>query len=177
MRIEPAPPQLQLSYFRCQDCQTRFGANMLVHVPVEQWVAQALALSCPNCGKKRLSFGEGRTLGEDVESRIEGPLDARVANWLKNGETGSSSEAIVAHMLGRPSREMTAPSDLSDFRRCVLLLGHIQEWSARMHEMAIYEKWTRLAPQFAQVMNAYLEERPNLDGPAPLTGALLKDLI
>lgn len=175
MRIEPTPAQIQRTHHRCAACRTRFGVDMLVNVPIDQFVAQMKGIRCPACGGRKITMGEGRTVSEDLETRIEGSEQDRLRNWKEQGERGLSSDAIAAHMTGASPAVFDAPRDLDDVRRCVLLLGHLPEWRPRMAEMARHPQWAAIAPRWDLIERTYLEESPNLDSKAPRAAALLEE--
>jgi hypothetical protein len=72
------------------------------------------------------------------------PIQRRVLEWVLNGETGVSSEAIACAMLGIP-RDVTshhAPSDADDFDCCHELLELIPEWRPILSKVArVYPDW------------------------------------
>lgn len=176
MRREPQAADVQRSYYRCTACRTRFGVDMLVNVPVDQFLSQMQAIRCPECGSTRIAMGESRTLAEDLEVRIQGDVHARLRNWREKGERGISSDAIASHMTGGASGRMDAPHDLDDVRRCILLLGHVPEWRDRMPEMASHPEWERIAPRWAELERAYLSDSPGLDGGSPAAAAIMDAL-
>lgn len=73
-------------------------------------------------------------------------IEDRALHWLSGRDTGASSKAIAAHMLGREQKGHVAyPSDESDFGRCHRLLKLIPEWRQRLPEMAKHsEAWAAL---------------------------------
>jgi hypothetical protein len=59
--------------------------------------------------------------------------------WLFGGDTGVSSKALCAHMLGievKGALGVMAPSDAADRGRCIRLLNKIPAWWDRLDEMA-----------------------------------------
>ncbi|MDW1110278.1 hypothetical protein P2N10_12945, partial [Mannheimia haemolytica] len=88
--------------------------------------------------RKRLFFG-GKMHIED-----------KIAWWLANGETGVSSKTM-AFYLGygiRPKIE-GYPHDVSDFRRCFLLLETVPFLRNRIEKMAELGKvWAALAKEW-----------------------------
>lgn len=62
---------------------------------------------------------------------------ARAMDWLtRSRDTGISSQAIMAKMLGGKPEAGSYPSDPADLGRCLRLLERIPEWKARIGEMA-----------------------------------------
>ena len=148
---------------------------------MEEFVAQMMQLRCPFCDGNKITMGEGRSLSEDRALRhiTSGPIELRAGLWLASGEIGTSSKTIAWFMLGDADRagERSAPHDLDDLRRCLILLDRIPEWQARMREMGSQPGWGRLAERWGELADGFLAESPDLNGPAPTTGALLSSLI
>lgn len=64
-------------------------------------------------------------------------IERRALRWaLTSGDTGISSEALCAFMLGIEGGRTTPPADAADRGRCIRLLELIPEWIPRLHEMA-----------------------------------------
>jgi hypothetical protein len=78
--------------------------------------------------------------------------------WITGGDTGASSKAIWAHMMGVKS-DGSYPYDPSDFGRCYRLLCLVPEWRGRMPEMARYGTiWSRLVTQWDEITRCFEEE-------------------
>lgn len=171
---------LSRQHFRCRTCDRPFQQFIGMNLPGNMVMKQMTAIRCPYCGGKKIGLGEGRTLAEDraMRTSLTGTPDLRAGLWLAEGETGTSSATIAHFMLGRIDgfAEVSAPRDLDDLRRCLLLLDRIPEWAERMPEMADVPGWERLAPAWANLSASYLRERPDLDGPAPEPKDLLDAL-
>lgn len=56
----------------------------------------------------------------------------RAMKWLFSDDTGSSSEAIVQHMLSISDKCYSYPSDVSALGRCLRLLKLFPEWKPRI---------------------------------------------
>jgi len=83
------------------------------------------------------------------------------ANWLFNGRTGISSEAIFAHMVGvkQTGDWSNWPHDPDDFSRCERLLQAVPEWRERIPEMAQLNKgWALIAPRWEEVRSSMENE-------------------
>lgn len=70
-------------------------------------------------------------------------------DWmLTSRDTGASSIAILAHMMGFPRPEpggWSYPSDPADLGRCLRLLERFPHWRARLPEMAaLSPEWAAL---------------------------------
>lgn len=85
----------------------------------------------------------------------------RASEWLLSDDTGTSSKALCARMMGgKPKRNgFNYPSDPSDFGRCYRLLKLIPEWRVRIHEMSDCGScWKALVEQWDALEKSYLEE-------------------
>ena len=172
----------QRQQLRCTACQTLFEAHTPTDVPIESWLGFLRGLSCPAChaGYDRLGFGQNRTLPEDRTFPRGASYRERIAAWWANGEIGSAAEAIAMRLGDHPHPKTAAPADLSDLRRCLLLLDRIPEWSGRMPQMAaLSPTWARLAAAWPDLTaRFYAECGPDLDHhPAAETHALLERLL
>ena len=66
----------------------------------------------------------------------------RAIKWSLGDDTGISSKALCAVMLGFEPILNIPPSDKWDRGRCIRLLKLIPEWIPRLKEMAEYEAYT-----------------------------------
>lgn len=178
----PRPPrsgkylESQFLQLRCSECRHLFEAETPVNVDIAIWGKALKRLACPACGSARLLMGQGRTREEDAAFPHGGTEAERVAMWLDNGERGTSSEAILERLSGKPQEHRDIPRDLSDLNRCLLLLARIPAWRDRMGEMAeVSPDWARLAAAWDELITTYYEEEGFwLDGkPAPRSRAIL----
>jgi hypothetical protein len=86
------------------------------------------------------------------------PIDKRVITWMFSGDTGMSSKAICAHMLGL-KYDKSHPSDPSDLGRCLRLLELIPEWKPRIQEMAQHcPGWAGLIGDWGNIVDLYYNE-------------------
>lgn len=177
--MEQQTPQLQ--GLRCRRCRLAFSRTVIMPCAIEHYVQDSLAMTCPRCGagSSEILLGLGLTMEEDRLRRQPGArLPLRAANWILQGETGLSSEAIHSHMTeDSSSDERPAPRDLDDLRRCILLMQHVPEWMDRIEEMRVHSEWSILAGRFKEACDAYLSESPNLDGPSPRAARILEDCL
>ena len=105
-------------------------------------------------------------------------LQKKVAEWLANGiDVGMSSECIaftLAFDIVPPRKSY--PNDVSDFRRCFILLNKIPELRAHFHKMAeVSPIWKNLAEHWSELETFFKEEQGR--GRCPKTYELLKSLI
>ena len=83
--------------------------------------------------------------------------------WIVGDDTGLSSTAIWAHMMGTAPAErfghVAYPLDPDDFWRCYRLLLLVPEWRARIGEMAQYGPvWAALAGAWDELTALFEEE-------------------
>lgn len=87
------------------------------------------------------------------------PLRSRADAWIVGDDTGASSKAIWAVMVGVKAARRSAPSDPSDFGRCYRLLKLVPEWHARIGEMAaVGSDWRALVTRWDDLTELYEEE-------------------
>lgn len=109
------------------------------------------------------------------------PEQQRANIWIVKGETGSSSKAIWAHMVGvSVDGYAHSPSDPADLNRCLLLLEAVPEWKERMHEMAAHGgEWVGLSARWDELTHNFISE-VGLNwckgDRAPTTYALMKEV-
>lgn len=113
------------------------------------------------------------------------PLSPEAIRWLEQGERGLSSESMFRRFTGFPALKAgNYPRDMSDFRRCRLLLEWVPEFQSQLSSMAtVSPEWERLVEAWAQICAAMDEEAPGWRegnypaGSAPRAGALLRAAI
>jgi hypothetical protein len=97
---------------------------------------------------------------------MSGDEAVSAAEWLLSGDTGLSSEAIMAWMLGAREGRFRHPHDPADLGRCLRLLDRIPEWRARLGEMAAASpQWSALVGVWAELEGLYREEEPTGNAP------------
>lgn len=84
-------------------------------------------------------------------------VEKRAVTWAAGDNTGTSSKAILATMMGKPPKtRFCYPHDSSDFGRCVGLLDAVPEFRARMGEMrAIAPEWAALVDHWQELEAMY----------------------
>jgi len=110
-------------------------------------------------------------------------ISSRAHTWIVGNDTGASSEAIWAHMMGAgtPRFGWSYPLDPDDLGRCLRLLELIPEWKSRMPEMATRSKsWAALIANWGAIAMTMADE-VGIDWSkgrrAPKTYALMKDVL
>ena len=111
-------------------------------------------------------------------------LMKRAHRWIVGRDTGMSSKAIWAHMMGAGEPGFGGwayPSDPSDLGRCLRLLRVVPEWQVRMPEMAKRSPaWGRLIARWDEIV-ACMEDEVGWDWSkgrsAPRTYDLMKTVL
>lgn len=100
-----------------------------------------------------------------------------VADWLRYGERGASSNALCKRIFGIPSDAGIAhPLDPDDFRRCRLFLSATSS-EDKIHLMKnVSPEWRRLAKRWREISQLF-EEEAALGKHAPKTYALMKRVL
>ena len=176
MKIQKSFPDgvrtYQITGMRCRTCDTPFKSEIEVEVPIERYVASMRSVRCPSCQGNDLLMGMGLTLSEDRAMRMKGgSIQERVDDWLRNGETGLSSEYVVAHMTGTQAPS-SHPHDYDDLRRVILLLDRIPEWSDRMAELGSVTGWAGIGPRWTEIVTAVLAADPEARSPTEAAAML-----
>ena len=99
--------------------------------------------------------------------------------WLRDGDVGTSSAAIVTKLTGlnicKPD-DMFAPSDPSDLLRCIKLLECVPEFKPRLVEMSdVSDRWKVIVDNWDELEMMVLEEQPT--GCAPNTYKRMTELF
>ena len=102
--------------------------------------------------------------------------------WISGGETGVSSLAIWAHMMGTsPRNGFGYPLDSADFSRCERLLLAVPAWRTRLPEMvkhnrrwgALAARWTEIAESMEQESGLHWDKARS----APRTYDLMQEIM
>lgn len=80
-------------------------------------------------------------------------IEKRAAMWAAAGDTGTSSKAILAVMVGKPPKtRFCYPHDGDDLGRCLGLLDAVPEYRIRLGEMAaIGPEWAALVENWDEL--------------------------
>lgn len=88
------------------------------------------------------------------------PTQIATIDWLANGKTGLSSEAMAYWLaFGQRRGRIDHPHDPADFDRCLRLLAHapaLREHLPRMAELST--TWAALVHHWAAIEASHLEE-------------------
>ena len=85
----------------------------------------------------------------------------RLLTWYRSGDTGVSSKAIAAHLMGEAVDRVfdCHPYDPSDLGRCLRLLALIPEWRPRIREMAALDgAWPEMVEIWDDLEAVFLKE-------------------
>ena len=90
---------------------------------------------------------------------------AGLLGWLSGGDRGISSEKMVSHLVGLPSRDRgwfgSYPHDPADFARCVKLLEAVPSLRARLGKMAtVCAEWAALVGAWDKLLAMLEAECP-----------------
>ena len=105
------------------------------------------------------------------------PMQPR--DWIRSGDTGTSSETIWSVMTGFPVARYGWPYDPADFGRCWRLLNRFPEWKDRLHEVAEAfpnTPWGPLIREWKALSDLYCGEVLLQTGRAPRTYELMQKL-
>lgn len=108
-------------------------------------------------------------------------ITENINNWLKNGERGISSEAIVSHLTGinivKRLGSTDYPKDPADLNRCVKLLEAAPEIRKEMHLMReVCDVWAKLVDSWDYLESLLKEEIAQNDGRCPKTYRAMREL-
>ena len=88
----------------------------------------------------------------------------KIINWFLSGDTGLSSKAIVATMVGANETACEwgdHPRDIGDFGRCYRLLKVVPDFRSRISEMSSRSpKWAALVEHWDE-LSYYYEMQDN----------------
>ena len=107
-------------------------------------------------------------------------MKTKILEWLANGETGISSKCMAFAALGIRAEYQYAPSDPSDFNRCLLLVERVPEIKKKFSEIAkISNEWNAVIENWDSIRQLFISEvgeNWSTGESAPLTYQLMKDL-
>lgn len=89
-------------------------------------------------------------------------MNHKALTWIVGDDTGTSSEAIWAHMMGVECYYSSTPSDPADLGRCLRLLKLIPRWKKRMKEMRCYPEWRGLIKHWDE-LEALMADEVGID--------------
>ena len=134
----------------CKKCQHEWALGFLP-LPADQ-IGKLAKARCPACNSKDV------LIGPQPKETGDGDWQA----WIRNGDTGVSSETIWSVMTGCPVRYADIPYDPSDFGRCYRLLKIMPSWRARLPKVAErYPKWGPMVEAWEELTALYEDELAN----------------
>jgi hypothetical protein len=100
------------------------------------------------------------TAPEQAAAARRDPTEQAAIDWIVGSDTGTSSKAIWAHMMGATKTPghcgWSYPSDSDDFGRCARLLRLVPAWRARTGEMSPRSpQWAALAAHWDELTELY----------------------
>ena len=116
-------------------------------------------------------------MNDDLSNAHPGLVD-----WIRDGERGLSSEAIVDHLahhpIARASGASCHPYDPADLRRCVLLLDAVPTLRPLMPSMAdVSPEWAALVARWDQLEASLRREMSSGSYYATDTYTLMKSVL
>lgn len=85
-------------------------------------------------------------------------MEKKILKWFINGETGLSSKAMAAAVIGIKSQK-SYPHDPSDFNRCLLFLKAVPEARKHLDKVAKLSKvWKEIISHFSEIEKCFLDE-------------------
>jgi hypothetical protein len=85
-------------------------------------------------------------------------MSEKALAWIVGNDTGMSSKALWAVMMGQKS-DRSHPHDPADLGRCLRLLEAVPEWKPRLSEMAaVSNYWAALVANWAELERLMREE-------------------
>lgn len=144
----------------------RIGAAMVIGEPEDIEVLRGMDL--PVSASRHADFLEAHELG----------IRNSVAMWLRNGERGSSSEAMCKSIFGVPeSAGKDHPHDPDDLRRCVEFLEQT-EASDMVHGMRVVSpQWAALVDHWDELVGLLRQEMADPKGRARQTYERMKAVL
>ena len=103
----------------------------------------------------------------------------KIGNWLLNGDTGSSSEALCGMFLGGETKYISYPHDPSDLNRCVKFLDCVDE--SKRYTLIFYmgtksKQWKAISDNWIELMKLYKKECRKGWGRAPMLYEKMKEI-
>lgn len=90
-------------------------------------------------------------------------VPAKALDWIVSGDTGLSSEAIWATMVGAKRKWSSYPHDPADLGRCLRLLRLMPRWRKRLDEMRQHgPAWAALVEHWDD-LEALMDEEVGID--------------
>lgn len=107
-------------------------------------------------------------------------LPVAAVEWLRNGERGSSSNAIFEKLTGLPcgSQRLSHPYDPDDLRRCRLLLAAVPQFRRDLEKMAeVGPEWAELVAIWDLLYSTMDDEIAKHPPKCPETYRLMREAI
>ncbi len=120
-----------------------------------------------------------------IAARLPATLSAEAMRWAVHGEQGLSSQTLFRALAGvgvpGAREEISNPHDISDVRRCLLLIEQVPEFQGRLAEMAaLSPEWGVLAEIWDRLAATIGDEAPGWRGhrwSAPRSAAMISEAL
>lgn len=156
-----------------------FSKKALMATDIADRIGALLVIGEPDDLEKlrrmNLPVSEKRQADYLAASKI-GLLD--VASWLRDGERGSSSNAMCKRIFGIPADAGAShPHDPDDLRRCLLFLDATEAHDKIAFMLDVSEQWGRLVASWGELVALFEDEIAGGSKSAPATYALMKKIL
>ena len=102
----------------------------------------------------------------------------KVASWLRDGERGSSSNAMCKRIFGIPADAgSNHPHDPADLRRCLLFLDAADAHDKVALMLDVSEQWGRLVARWDELVALFEDETAGGSKSASMTYSLMKEIL
>jgi hypothetical protein len=145
---------------------SRIGATIVIGEPEDIEVLRGINL--PVSAARQADYLAANELG----------IRNSVSLWLRNGERGSSSEAMCKHIFGVPAEAgKSHPHDPDDLRRCVLFLEQTDSSNLAYSMRDVSPEWTALVDHWDELTGLLRQEMTNPKGGARQTYDRMKAVL
>lgn len=156
-----------------------FSKKALMAVDIADRIGAVFVIGEPDdleeLRKMDLPVSDKRLADHMAASRLGLP---KLASWLRDGERGSSSNAMCKRIFGIPADAGTDhPHDPADLRRCLLFLDAAEAHGKVGFMLDVSEEWGRLVARWDELVTLFEEEVAGGSGSAPVTYALMKEIL
>lgn len=146
------------------DIADRIGASLVIGEPGN--LEELRKVNLPVSGKRHADHQAATHLGLH-----------KVALWLREGERGSSSNAMCKHIFGVPQDAGDDyPHDPADLRRCLLFLDAAEAHDKVDMMRGVSPEWAALVEHWGELSNLLKTEMAHGNA-APKTYALMKEVL
>ncbi len=146
------------------DIADRIGALFVIGEPDD--LEELRSMDLPVSEKRQADYQAASQIGLD-----------KVASWLRDGERGSSSNAMCKRIFGIPADAgADHPHDPGDLRRCLLFLDAAEAHDKVSLMVDVSEEWERLVCRWGELIATFKVEMAEGKS-APKTYALMNEIL